>query len=516
MELIKKNIHMNTIEKNMVSTFYVNYEGTVNEAYPEVKSIICHKEKVTADNVIFGNNQLTIDGTFSCEILYYSNDSEQAFGIEGETGFQETIKIPETDGGNAEVRLEVISATVKLIDSRNYIYKVQIMAYITLEQLESLECAKALADEEVMVLEKPIDTLEIVADKKEMYRITEQIEIPSGKPGISGIVWKDVKLKSINTRVLDGQIELNGELSVFVMYISDVENSPEQWIEANPDFSGVIELDEAREGMISFVSANLHTINLSAVLNQDNEMKTIDISALLKLCIKLYKEERSVTIEDVYHPNRNLIPAFEEMSYSTLLIKNQARTKNTIKIDIDEGNGHILQLCQGRADLIIENVIIGDNSIKLLGKVIASIIYISSDDKNPVCSKKKEMPFEHKIDAEGIMPDDKYYIDWRDEQVTANMINSGQVEIKTVIAMEAIAFRTNKEQFITRVDEETLNPDEINNIPLMKGYIVQSGDDLWHLAKKNHTTIDEIVKINQLKNDKIKKGDKLLIVKSCQ
>lgn len=515
MELIKNNIHMNTIEKNMVTTFYVNHEGMVNEAYPEVKKIICQKEKVIADNVSLRNNQLSIDGTLSYEFMYYSNDSDQAYGIEGETGFGETVKIPEMEEGNANVRLEVISATVKMIEPRTYIYKVQVMAYITLEQMEDLECARAL-DEDALVLERQIDTLEIVADRKEMFRINEQLEIAAGSPAIEKIVWKDVKLKSINTRVLDKQIELSGELSVFIMYISDVEGSPQQWIEKTVDFSGVIEIDEAQEGMVSFVDAKLHTINVAVTLNADNEMKCLDISALLKLNIKLYQELENTTIEDVYAPNRNLIPVFEEMTYNTLLVKNQARTKNTMKIDIAEPNGHILQLCHGSSDLKIENIIIGDNSIKILGKIIAEIIYISSDDKNPVCCKRQEMPFEHKIDAEDISSDDKYYIDWRNEQVTANMLSSDQVEIKTVIAMEAIVFRTKKESFITRIDEEELDMEEMNNIPLIKGYIVQPGDTLWQLAKKNHTTMEDIMNINELENDKIKKGDKLLLVKSCQ
>ena len=50
----------------------------------------------------------------------------------------------------------------------------------------------------------------------------------------------------------------------------------------------------------------------------------------------------------------------------------------------------------------------------------------------------------------------------------------------------------------------------------MRGYVVQSGDTLWKLAKENFTTIDKIMEINELKTDHIKKGDRLLLIKSCQ
>lgn len=516
MELIRNNIHMNVVKKNLVTTFYVNNEGTVNEASPAIKSIICRKEKVMVENVSVRNNQIIMDGNLAYELLYYPEDSENVCGIEGETAFRETVKIPDVEEGEGSVRLEIISASVKLIDGRNYLYKIGVMAYITVEQLEDLECTKAVPDEEVMVMDKTIDVLEIKADKREMFRISEQLEVPTGKAALEKIVWKDVHLNSINTRILDRQMEVTGELSVFILYIPDVENGTEQWLETTVDFNGIVEMEEAIEGMISYVDAKLHTVNLSPALNPDNEMKLINLSALLKMDVKLFQEEEQQTIVDLYSPNKNIISEYEEKNYYRLLVKNQARTKETIKIDIDEAKGPILQLCNGNARLQIENIITGDNSIKILGKIMAGIIYVSSDDKNPICNQQKEIAFEHIIDAEDIIPQDKYYIDWRTEQITSNMISGKQVEIKVVVAMEVLAFREEREQIIKSVKEEELSAEEIANMPLIKGYVVQQGDTLWQLAKKNRTTMDEIIRMNDLQGEQIKKGNKLLIVKSCQ
>lgn len=42
----------------------------------------------------------------------------------------------------------------------------------------------------------------------------------------------------------------------------------------------------------------------------------------------------------------------------------------------------------------------------------ACIMYISSDDKRPVCAKEDSWEFEHRIDADGISKDDSYYVKW--------------------------------------------------------------------------------------------------------
>ena len=143
-------------------------------------------------------------------------------------------------------------------------------------------------------------------------------------------------------------------------------------------------------------------------------------------------------------------------------------------------------------------------------------MYISSDDSKPVCCLWKETDFEHRIDAEGISPQDKYYINWRVEQVNANMLSTDEIEIKAVIALEAIVFKEESGEFIARINEEPIDMEAVNAAPVIKGYIVQSGDTLWKLAKENYTTIENIMKLNGLQSQQIKKGDRLLLVKSCQ
>lgn len=517
MELIKSNIHMNKIIKNEVTTFFVNHEERITEANPGISSIISQKEMVTVDNVTVRNNQVVINGTVSYSILYYPEGSEMATGIEGEIPFEESVKIPGIEeGSNADVRLVVLSSTAKLIDSMNFIYRVQMMAYITVENMEDLEAVTGTDSQNIMIRHKNIDGLSIVANKTDTFRINDRISVTSGKPAIDRIVWKDVRIKNVNTKVMDGMIHIGGELYVFIFYIPDAENAPQQWIETSLNFGGTIEVSEASEDMISYIWADLHNVNVEAMLDQDNENRNLDISAVLKLYIKLYEEKKMEVIEDVYSPNINLVPTMENRTYERLLVKNASRTKNTVKLNIDPAKGHILQICNSGAEVKIDNILVSDNGLKAIGKLKSYMMYISSDDGKPVCCLWKETDFEHRIDAEGISSDDKYYVNWRVEQVNANMLSTDEIEIKAVIALEAIVFKEETEEFIARINEEPIDMEAVNAAPVLKGYIVQSGDTLWKLAKENYTTIESIMKVNDLQSQQIKKGDRLLLVKSCQ
>ena len=538
MRLEKKNIHMNKIVKSETVIFFVSREERIMDADNEIENIINQKEIVTTDGVVTRENQITVNGTINYNILYYPKNSEMVCGEEKEINFEENIKLMGINSeDNANVAMEVLSSSIKPVDGKNYIYKIQLKAYIIVEKIEDLDIATAIDTdsqeenyennfakensgknnvENIMTKKRNIDSLAIMADKTDTFRVSEQIAVPHGKPPIGTIVWSDIRIKNQNIKTMEGSIIINGQLSVFIIYIPEMENMPEQWLEQTIDFNGQLEMSEATEDVVSYIELWLNNVNVQPEINQDNEMRNLSVSALLKLNVKLYKETSIKVIEDVYKPGANLVPIMEPKPYQKLLVKNASRTKEVVKMKIDKTKGQLLQICNSQAEIKIENILVRDNSLKAIGKIKTCIIYISSDDRHPICCQCRESNFEHGIDAEGIEVNDEYFLNWKVEQVNANMLNADEVEIKAVIALEAIVFKKVEQNFVTEINQEPVDMEALNSAPVLKGYIVQKGDTLWKLAKENYTTIEKIMTVNNLENETIKKGDRLLIIKSCQ
>ena len=538
MRLEKKNIHMNKIVKSETVIFFVSREERIMDADNEIENIINQKEIVTTDGVVTRENQITVNGTINYNILYYPKNSEMVCGEEKEINFEENIKLMGINSeDNANVTMEVLSSSIKPVDGKNYIYKIQLKAYIIVEKIEDLDIATAIDTdsqgenyennfakensgknnvEDIMTKKRNIDSLAIIADKTDTFRVSEQIAVPHGKPPIGTIVWSDIRIKNQNIKTMEGSIVINGQLSIFIIYIPEMENMPEQWLEQTIDFNGQLEMSEATEDVVSYIELWLNNVNVQPEINQDNEMRNLSVSALLKLNVKLYKETSIKIIEDVYKPGANLVPVMESKTYQKLLVKNASRTKEVVKMKIDKTKGQLLQICNSQAEIKIENILVRDNSLKAIGKIKTCIIYISSDDRHPICCQCRESNFEHGIDAEGIEGNDEYFLNWKVEQVNANMLNADEVEIKAVIALEAIVFKKVEQNFVTEINQGPVDMEALNSAPVLKGYIVQKGDTLWKLAKENYTTIEKIMTVNNLENETIKKGDRLLIIKSCQ
>ena len=185
--------------------------------------------------------------------------------------------------------------------------------------------------EDIMTKKRNIDSLAIMADKTDTFRVSEQIAVPHGKPPIGTIVWSNIRIKNQNIKTMEGSIIINGQLSVFIIYIPEMENMPEQWLEQTIDFNGQLEMSEATEDVVSYIELWLNNVNVQPEINQDNEMRNLSVSALLKLNVKLYKETSIKVIEDVYKPGANLVPIMESKTYQKLLVKNASRTKRSGK-----------------------------------------------------------------------------------------------------------------------------------------------------------------------------------------
>ena len=83
-----------------------------------------------------------------------------------------------------------------------------------------------------------------------------------------------------------------------------------------------------------------------------------------------------------------------------------------------------------------------------------------------------------------------------------------------MIDLNLIAFSSKNRRKIQEVNKKETDYESLQKIPGLTGYIVKEGDEIWNIAKENHTTVAEIMNTNELSSDQVKKGDKLLIVKS--
>ena len=125
-------------------------------------------------------------------------------------------------------------------------------------------------------------------------------------------MWREMSLRGVNTRPMDGALYISGDLMLFLLYAGEGEDTPVQWLEESIPFSGELELPESKEEMVSMVNVRIAHKELEAKPDYDGEMREFNGDVVLDLDIRLYQEEKVLLKEPgtLFDDMRKKMPAF--------------------------------------------------------------------------------------------------------------------------------------------------------------------------------------------------------------
>jgi len=520
LELVKRNIHMNRW-KNQVSTqVTLDDDFIVPDTMNDIAQVILDSGEIQMEPVKSQNEKVVVRGKLDFHILYRTEDGGmQTLG--GMIPFEETINVPglnERDDVSVGWQLEDMDAG--MINSRKLSMKAIVALEVKVESLLDTEAAVDIGEvhdgegnlPQIETLKRKIDVAAIALRRKDTYRLKEEVALSGSKPALDRILWTEMRLNNVTTRPMDGQVHLEGVLMVFVIYEGDGETSMVQWLEESIPFSGQVEMPGAVDEMIPAISVHLIHKGIEEKPDYDGEMRELDVDAVIELDIRLYEEQSLEILSDLYATNRELNMETGNACFDQILTRNTGRSKLSEKINAG-GGPRILQICHSTGTVKLDDVEVGDDALNLDGALEVRILYLTDDDSQPVQSLTELIPFHYEADVPGIKDDSVWYLDSGVEQLTAVMLGGDTIEVKAVIVLDMLVLQPICQPVILRADTEPLDTKKLQRMPGIVGYIVQEGDSLWEIAKRFHTTVDNIMATNGLTSDIIYSGDTLILVK---
>lgn len=514
MELIKKRIRMCRLKKKIVSQITMDEDFIVPDVKPDMEKLVLEDGTVELEEIQRLEERVRLRGKLVCRLLYYPAESGSLQSMETELPFDEIINAPELaakDYLHTEGELEDL--TVEMIHSR----KVSVKAILTFRLiLEGIEEAAAVTEIES---EQPVEqrirrirAAQTAVCQKDTFRIREELELSGNQPDMEELLWTQCRLKQVETKPLDGQIRIQGALQVFVIYRGTEEHVPPQWIEKEVPFSGTIDQADAVEEMYPEILVQMGHCQLEIQPDYDGENRKLSLDVVLELDIRLYEEEELSVISDVYTPVKTLIPQAVPAQIDEILVKNCSRTKVSGKIS-GSFTDQLLQICHVDGAVKLDSAEPETGGLMLEGALCVTALLMTDNDSHPLQSVKGVIPFQYRVEAGGMDKNSISQLTTGLEQLGAVMLGGGEIEIRAVLLFDLLARRTSEEQFITEITEEAADWAEISRLPGIAAYVVQPGDSLWTIAKKFHTSVDSLKKLNSLSGEDIKPGDRLLAEK---
>ena len=515
MELVKKKIHMDRIASKAGTQMVLEEDVNISDNRPDVNNLIAVKGEVVMDESRINDDRVGLRGKLQVQMLYLTEEEGMCASMEAELPFEEKVNMEGIHNGDTVLTSWTIEdLSVGLINSRKL--SVQAMISFEIEQEEKMEQEAAVDiyhEEPVEYRKQVYPLLQMTVNKKDIFRIKEEMELPGNLPNAFNIIWQSITLNNIEFKALDEKIGLQGEMKAFFIYEGEGDNDRAIWYENTVPFSGMIECHGCRENMIPDIRYTTSQCNVEVKPDFDGEERVFCVENVLDLEIRLYEEESLEVLSDIYGVAKEIEAITTDASLKSLLLHNSGKCRVADHAKIQNTEMHMYQLVHSEAEIQIAEQTIAENGISVTGMLNITTIYLCTNGQNTLYATKSSLPFQYFIDVPGIDSSCAYHIHWNMEQLSVTMIDSDELDIKAVLNFDVLVFTSKKTSLITEINVTELDMNKVSELPGIVIYIAGTGDTLWDIGKKYYVPIAQLKEINELVSEEIKAGDKILVVK---
>lgn len=517
MELIKQRVHMNRCNSRKNVRVTLDTDFNVPDIKPDARAVMQEKGEVVIEEIRILDGKVNIKGTLYFTILYAGEDEIPVCDLTGNIPINETVELgcDSTREDEISVHTAIEDLRGELINSRKFGIKAIINMEVLAETVYDGEGAIDIEGEEsIRKRKKNLDITRLILSKKDTLRVRDECKIPGTKDTIGRILYDDVSLLEVETRVGEDKLVLSGEASLFIIYLSTDEVPQLNYYECIIPLSGEVNCGGCDESNVVQAEVGIHSREMEVKSDEDGEDRVIDVEIVLELDIKAFGEEQMELLTDFYSTKKECRPIFETSYFENLIMKNKNKSRVNGKIQLVAANPP-LQIWKVSGDVRMDEKRIVEDGVEVEGIIDINVLYQSSDEEVPLAAASGILPFEQHIQIPDILPDCDIRMNAGLEQISGSLLGENEADIKAVIVLDVLVFNNIEEPIIADFEIHELDCEARAKEPGLIGYVVKKGDELWNIAKEFYTTIDTIMEINKLESDVVHEGDVLLVMKEA-
>lgn len=516
MELIKKNIHMDRIRAQAVSQITLEEDINIPDQKPDVSSLCFDQASVMIDEVKPCADYVQVRGRLCFAVLYHTQEEGCGLvALDGKIPFEEKINMQGVQSSDmVQVQNTLEDLSTGIINSR----KLSIQAVLTIsaqvQELYDEEAPIGLYGEDGAEYRRtPVEVAQIAICKNDIFRVKEEITLPTNYPNMFQILWSSVTLNDVECKPLEEKLSLQGDVHLFLLYEGEGEEHPVRSFETTLPFSGVMDCHGSRDVMIPDIQCVMSQQELDIRPDLDGEERVIGLEVVLDIGIRLYEEEQTELITDIYGVTKELTTISKQASLRRLLSRVNGKMKVNDHIRIQKREAGILQLLHSRGMVQPDRQEVTEAGLELWGSLQVKVLYITGADDMPYAGTTAQIPYHYTLEIPGLGKEDLCDVRCSVEQLQVTMLDGEEMDVKAVLVFSTIAFRSMPLELIGDVLTAPLDTHKLGALPGMTIYVVKPGDNLWNIGKRYYLPVDRLRELNELSGDELTPGQKLLVVK---
>lgn len=512
MELVKKNIHLDRIKCRASSQITLEDDRNVPDQKPDMERIFFKRGRVEIDEWKTSEDHVTVKGRLQFSILYMTEDGYVS-RMDGEIPFDEQIYMEGIGNGDTvEIQTELEDLKIEMINSRKLSLHALLSLSLCAPELYEEELATELYHEGAVETKKSLLSLtEVAIVKKDIVRLKQEMEMPQSYPNIFEILWEDAEPAGITFEAMDGEIRMQGELRVFLLYEGEGDEKNLHCFEKVIPFQEMLECQGCREGMIPEISCQVSHNEIEVRADFDGEDRVACLELAFDLDMKLYEQEQIETLTDVYGIENDVQVIRGQGSFNRELIRAFGKTKLAEQVKLPAGEEGIVEICHADGTVRVEETQYTENAAIIVGTLFLTVLYQGGEER--LFSFSIELPFSYELEAANVTQACCHRLTAALEQLVVTRLAADELDVKAVLSFVLTAICSSQEEVIKEVTASEGDAADRKAMPGIVVHIARANEELWGLGKKYYVPLQRLRELNHLSSDTLKEGEKILIVR---
>lgn len=288
----------------------------------------------------------------------------------------------------------------------------------------------------IMVLETVNENLcvnKLIATKKDIIMVEGDMIVPDSKPDILNTICTSGVVCIYKKEVLEDKVRIDGNINTYIMYLADDTQDKVRGINTSLDFSEILSVPNAKEGMESVIQAKLKSIECKVING-----RKVGIKATLEVEVKIYDKEDIQIVNNIQNAE-GIQMLKEDLKVNSLvgMGENKIYTKDNISIDNIDNLAEIL-----KTDIAIvdKDVKVSYNKILAKAEARVKIMYLTED--NRVNSIDAKIPIVGFIDIANVTEENICDLDYEIKNmiIKPNATEEHSIYIELEIGVVAIVY----------------------------------------------------------------------------
>lgn len=496
---IKKDIYQ---KKEII---FVEGDMIIPDSKPDILKSICVSGISTIYKKETMEGKIRIDGNVNTYIMYLAdNEQGETRGINTSLDFSEVIDIEgatEQSSVNLQSKVKMVECTI--INERKISLKATLEINIKITQKEEIEVINDIMNAKNLQIQKEnisINTL-----------IGEQSTKIYGKDNISiDQVDELAEILKVSLNVINKEIKMSynkvltkADTQMKIMYLTEDNNI--KIASKDIPIVGFIDLQDVTENSSCEAEYELRNI-----LIKPNSAEEHSIYVELEMIVSCSaSEKKQITIvKDLYSPNLNMNCASKQIN---LKVQSKSiREQNQVNTNVSIENMETRKLLDVEIAPIIINQSINNIDIRFECELEMNFILLNKNTSK-IETKIEKVPFEFstKLIQEETNVKAQIEIGKQDFIIKDDESISCNVDVWFNIDMsKSIRFN-----LIDNIEEKGEREEQSYSVII---YIVKKEDTLWKIGKRYGSTVEDIMKINNISDSNpITAGQKIFIPRFC-